>query len=97
MVCVSYLDIRGHPAHLRYLIRRLRIRLPNAKILVGLWPPEDPAVKDEAAQAAIGANFYTTSLAGAVTACLAQAQNEKPPARETGGIPSAPAQVTPPR
>ena len=37
MVCVSYLDIAGTPSHLRYLMRRLRQRLPQALILIGLW------------------------------------------------------------
>lgn len=80
MICISYLDIGGRPAHLRYLIRRLRVRFPSIKILVGLWPLDDPAVKDETAQAAIGADFYTTSLAGAVTACLDQAAKRLPDA-----------------
>ena len=42
MVCISYLEISGSPAHLRYLLRRLRQRLPpHAPILVGLWPAEE--------------------------------------------------------
>lgn len=36
MVCVSYLDTSS-PAHMRYIIRRLRRRLPNAKILLCCW------------------------------------------------------------
>ncbi len=39
MACISYLDISGSPAHLRYLMQRLRQRLPTGTpILVGLWP-----------------------------------------------------------
>ncbi|HEX2135253.1 MAG TPA: AI-2E family transporter, partial [Microvirga sp.] len=30
MVCISYLEISGAPAHLRYLLRRLRQRIPHA-------------------------------------------------------------------
>ena len=70
MVCVSYLHIGGNPAHLRYFLRRLRQRLPDAPILVGLWPAEDPVLKDEALRGAIGADFYVTSLRDAVEACL---------------------------
>jgi predicted PurR-regulated permease PerM len=43
MACVLYLDIGGHPAHLRYLLERLRRRLPEAPVLVGLWSPGEPA------------------------------------------------------
>ncbi|MBE7220738.1 MAG: AI-2E family transporter, partial [Caulobacteraceae bacterium] len=38
MVCISYLEISGSPSGLHYLVRRLRARLPEVKILVGLWP-----------------------------------------------------------
>ena len=36
MVFLSYLDA-GSPAHMRYAIRRLRRRLPQAKIYLGCW------------------------------------------------------------
>jgi hypothetical protein len=78
MICISYLDISGRPAHLRFLLRRLRSKLPNVKILVGLWPLDDPAVKDATVRAAIGADFYTSSLAEAVTACLDEARRDSP-------------------
>jgi len=91
MVCISYLDISGSPAHLRFLLRRLRGKLPNVKILVGLWPVDDPAVKDASAKAAIGADFYTTSLAGAVSACLAEAGDDMSatPTSAAGRVPSS--------
>lgn len=69
MVCISYLEISGSPAHLRYLIRRLRGRLSGVPILVGLWPAEEAVLSDTAMQAAIGADVYTTSLRDAVEAC----------------------------
>lgn len=70
MACISYLDITGSPAHLRYLMRRLRDRLPRgAPILVGLWPSGDSALQDEKVRAAIGADYFTSSLTEAVTAC----------------------------
>ncbi len=70
MACVSYLDISGSPAHLRYLMRRLRDRLPHgAPILVGLWPSGDSALHDEKTRSAIGADYFTSSLTQAVTAC----------------------------
>ena len=70
MVCVSYLDITGTPSHLRYLMRRLRQRLPQALILIGLWPADDTVLTDKQLRAAIGADFYTTSLREAVNICV---------------------------
>jgi hypothetical protein len=71
MVCISYLNISGSPSHLRYLIRRLRRKLPpQTPVLVGLWPAEDSVLKDERIRAVIGADYYTTSLREAVNACV---------------------------
>jgi hypothetical protein len=98
MICISYLDISGRPAHLRFLLRRLRSKLPNVKILVGLWPLDDPAVKDATVRAAIGADFYTSSLVEAVTACLDEARRDTPvpPASAERRMPSSiPRPITP--
>jgi len=75
MVCMSYLDISGSPAHLRYLMRRLRQRLPKGTpILVGLWPTQDAALTDKTIQVEIGADYFTSSLRDAVNACLEAAR-----------------------
>src|ERR671920_2046377 len=61
MVCISYLEISGNPAHLRYLLKRLRQRLPpGAPILVGLWPAEEAVLKDRQIQKQVGADLYTS-------------------------------------
>ncbi|GAC1328273.1 MAG: AI-2E family transporter [Beijerinckiaceae bacterium] len=91
MVCISYLDISGSPSHLRYLLRRLRRRLPTAPILVGLWPAEDSALKDERIRAVIGADYYTSSLREAVNACVEAATKAAAP-----NAPAAPARVAAP-
>ena len=70
MVCISYLDISGAPSHLRYLIRRLRRKLPHAPVLVGLWPSDDEVLKEERVRATIGADYYATSLREAVSFCV---------------------------
>ncbi|HVY59132.1 MAG TPA: AI-2E family transporter [Xanthobacteraceae bacterium] len=80
MVCISYINIRGNPAHLRYLLRRLRERLPKAPLLVGLWPAADPILKDEALRSQVGADYYVSTLHDAVEACLAAAQEASPQA-----------------
>jgi predicted PurR-regulated permease PerM len=78
MVCISYLEISGSPSHLRYLLRRLKQRIPGAPILVGLWPAEDAVLKDERLRAAIGADYYTSSLHEAVESCLDAARARSP-------------------
>ncbi len=81
MACISYLDISGSPAHLRYLIQRLRQRLPpGAPILVGLWPTQDSTLKDQAVQRSIGADHFTSSLSEAVTASVDAARAAGAPA-----------------
>jgi predicted PurR-regulated permease PerM len=79
MVCLCYLEIGGTPSHLRYLLRRLRQRLPNARLLVGLWPAEQAILTDDRLRAAVGADIYTSSLREAVEACLESARAEIPP------------------
>jgi hypothetical protein len=69
MVCISYLEISGSPAHLRYLIKRLRQKLPGAPILVGLWPQDEAVLGDEAMRKVIGADYYVSSLRQAVESC----------------------------
>jgi predicted PurR-regulated permease PerM len=94
MVCISYLEISGSPAHLRYLLRRLRQRLPNGTpILVGLWPADDAILSDEAMRKSLGADYAVSSLRAAVIACLEAA------AKESGATPApagAPSEASPP-
>jgi predicted PurR-regulated permease PerM len=75
MVCISYIDISGNPAHLRYLLKRLRERLPDAPLLVGLWPAQDPVLRDRHLRHAVGADYYVSTLQEAVETCLAAARH----------------------
>lgn len=84
MVCLSYLEISGSPAYLRNQIRRLRQRLPDQPILVGLWPSTDPILRDERVRAATGADHYVTSFHDAVEACLDEARRGSAPRRRQG-------------
>jgi hypothetical protein len=70
MVCISYLEISGGPAALHYLVRRLRQRIPDVPVLVGLWPSEDTVLKDDRVRAVIGADYFTTSLREALDTCV---------------------------
>jgi predicted PurR-regulated permease PerM len=77
MICISYLEISGTPAHLRYLLRRLKKQAPQAPILVGLWPAEDAVLKSEAMRATLGADYYVSSMRDAVVRCLKVATGEE--------------------
>jgi len=66
VICLSYLDVSS-PAHLRFAVRRLRRRVPDAKVLVGCWG-QDPRAAEEMAKSAKG-DFSATSLRDAVDIC----------------------------
>ncbi len=71
VVIVSYLELGGTPAHLRYLIRRLRHRAPSAVLIAGLWPKGEAALTEPEAQQALGGDRYIASMHEAVDATLA--------------------------
>ncbi|QEE42899.1 AI-2E family transporter [Methylobacterium sp. WL2] len=73
MVCISYLDISGNPAHLRYLLERLKRRAPDMPVLVGLWPVGEKILIDAAIGRKVGADVYVASLRDGVEACLRMA------------------------
>ena len=82
MVCVSYLDISGKHAHLRYLLQRLRQRMPTTPIVVGLWPSDDPAMPNPDIRAEVGADYYTRTLHEAVEICVRVANASASKTRE---------------
>ena len=73
MVCISYLEISGSPSALHYLVRRLRVRSPGVKVLVGLWPTDGQDVEDERIRNVVAADSYASNLKDAVNACVAAA------------------------
>ena len=78
MLCISYLEISGNPAYLRYLLERLKQRFPRLPVLVGLWPATDPVLGDRALRSEIGADYYTTTLREAVDICVEAARGGAP-------------------
>ena len=74
MVCICYVEVAGSATHLRYLLRRLRQQLPDAIVLIGLWPQKTDSVTDERLRLAIGADQTSDSLSGTVSACLLAAE-----------------------
>jgi hypothetical protein len=75
LVCLSYLDINGSPAHLRFLVRRIRERLPGVAVVIGFWAADDPFLRNHAARREVGADYYVSSLQEALNACIEVAQN----------------------
>ena len=70
LVCLSYFGAVGNPAHVRFLIRRLKRMMPNAKFLAGYWMLGEDPEKGEDWKTAVGAHFVATSLADAVAKCV---------------------------
>jgi hypothetical protein len=66
VLVLSYIELAGTPAHLRYLIRRLRQRAPGATVIVGLWPEGEEVLANPDLQRAAGADQYVRSLREAV-------------------------------
>ncbi|MFL9910247.1 AI-2E family transporter [Paraburkholderia sp. RL17-337-BIB-A] len=68
-VCILYLQIDGIPSHLRYLVRRIRAKLPEVSIVVGLWAAQDTEKWSADLQSAMGADCYASSLQEVLAAC----------------------------
>jgi hypothetical protein len=73
VVCLSYLDA-GSPAHMRYAVRRLRRRLPQAKILLGCWTADTNTTVAENLREAARADLAASTLREATALCLALAR-----------------------
>ncbi|ACD19646.1 AI-2E family transporter [Paraburkholderia phytofirmans] len=69
IVCILYLQIDGVPSHLRYLVRRIRARLPNVSIVVGLWAAQDTEKWSADLRSAVGAECYASTLQEILAAC----------------------------
>ena len=78
VIAVSHLEVGGAPAHLRYLIRRLRQRAPHSTLIAGLWAQGDPVLNDPHAQKALGGDRYVGSLREAIDASLASLSDPSP-------------------
>ena len=77
VVAISYLDLKGPTATLRYLVRRIRQHAPDTTIIVGLWPAGETDTADTSRQASIGADLCVASLREAVEAACRAAQGKR--------------------
>jgi hypothetical protein len=89
LVCISYLDINGSPAHLRFLVRRIRERLPGVAVLIGFWAADDPFLHSQTARREVGADHYVSSLREALNTCLGGARRTPAIMRHSRPIPEA--------
>jgi hypothetical protein len=68
LVCLSYLNA-SNPAQIRYAVRRLRRKLPRARIMVGLWSGVDGLEKAEAVRESSKADLFASTLREAIRVC----------------------------
>jgi predicted PurR-regulated permease PerM len=83
MICLSYLE-PSRFANARFLVRRLRHKLPQAKILLGLWTETRAEIEGSNILTEIEADFVATSLAGAVDRVAIEASAPDDTSRKTG-------------
>jgi hypothetical protein len=75
LLCLSYFVFGSGPAHVRYLVRRLRRILPEGTaILVCYWSEPGPAPAAVELLRGAEADAYATSLPQAVELCIAAAK-----------------------
>jgi len=70
VVVVLSVTLDGVPAHLRYLARRLRARLPRTPVVAGLWREGDALFSNLEARKTVGVDALVTSLGAAVEAAM---------------------------
>ena len=77
LVFLSYFGTASKPAPVRYLVRRLKRVLPNAKFMVGFWTLGEDRTKVEEWTKAVGADDRASaSLKEATAAIVAEAAGE---------------------
>jgi predicted PurR-regulated permease PerM len=77
LVCLSYLDTSS-AAHMRFAVRRIRRKLPNATIMLGLWNSDIADATLEQLRENSKADLACRSLHDAVDACIKAAEPDNP-------------------
>lgn len=80
VVLLSYFGTASKPAHVRYLVRRLRRAMPAARFVAGYWMLGEDRRKVEDWTKAVGADLGVTSLREALAAIVAEATGAAVPA-----------------
>jgi predicted PurR-regulated permease PerM len=76
IVCLVYLDANA-PAHMRYAVRRLRRKLPQATIILGCWMKDVDAGGLERLRDGARADLVAASLGEAVKLCIELARPDQ--------------------
>jgi hypothetical protein len=74
LVCLCLLDIGHSPAQLRYAMRRVRRKVPQAKVLACLWGHDRSEAAIEALHASESADFYAFFLREAISTAIETAR-----------------------
>jgi hypothetical protein len=69
LVCLSYFGAASRPAHVRYLIRRLKRLMPQTRFIACFWMLGDEPGQLEEWKNSVGADFVATSLNQAAMIC----------------------------
>ena len=69
LVCLSYFGAGSRTAHVRYLIRRLKRLLPQARFIACFWMLGDEPERLEEWRSSVGADCAATSLEQVTTIC----------------------------
>jgi predicted PurR-regulated permease PerM len=72
LICLSYFGAASKPAHVRYIIRRLRRLMPQAKFVACFWMLRDERTKLVEWKTVVNADFAASSLEDAATICCAE-------------------------
>jgi hypothetical protein len=78
IVCLSYFGAASKPAHVRYVIRRLRRLMPKVKFLACFWMLRDDRAKLEEWKTTVNADFAASSIDDAANICTAELQVLRP-------------------
>lgn len=73
LACLVFVELADPSQRLRLLLRRLRRRMPDAKLLVGLWPAEHAVFGDEQIAHGMAADGHAASLHDLVGMVVKQA------------------------
>jgi hypothetical protein len=77
LVCLSYFGGTSRPAHVRYLIRRLRRLMPRTQFIACFWMLGDVPAQLEEWKKSVGADFVATSLNQAAMICCRETQSSQ--------------------
>lgn len=73
LVCLSYLNATN-PAQIRYAVRRVRRKMPRARVMVGLWNGVDRADGVTALKEGAKADMVASTLREATRICVESAR-----------------------